>query len=130
MSNLKNNIIVINRGDSYTFDLTINDASAENGCYILEDNDTVYFGLMDPNQPFEDALVRKKYTIDDIDLQDPCGTLTIQINPEDTLDLIPGKYYYAVKLKMDHWVLLDDGENVRVEDVVTVINKTKFIICD
>ena len=123
--NTANNIIVTNRGDSYDFDLTIHDDSSEGGIYKLLDNDTVYLGIMDPHQPFEFALVKKKFTADDY--PDPTSNvITIKINPEDTLDLLPGVYYYAVKLKMDH--ATPDGEEVsRVE---TIIAKTKFIICD
>ena len=118
-----NNNIVMNRGDTYEFDLTIADESSKSGRYELIEDDAIYLGIMDTHQPFEDALVKKKYTADDTD---EMGNLTIVINPEDTLDLIPGKYYYMVKLKMDH---LDDEGN-KVEKVYTVINKTKFIICD
>ena len=125
-----NNIIVMNRGDSYEFDLTISGADTTDGRYRLMEEDAVYFGLMDPGQPFEQALVRKKYTAEDCD---EMGNLVISISPDDTLDLYPGKYFYAIKLHMDH----DDfnpntGEKTgeRVDKVVTVINKTKFIICD
>lgn len=125
-----NNIIVMNRGDSYEFDLTISGADTTDGRYRLMEEDAVYFGLMDPGQSFEQALVRKKYTAEDCD---EMGNLVISISPDDTLDLYPGKYFYAIKLHMDH----DDfnpntGEKTgeRVDKVVTVINKTKFIICD
>lgn len=125
-----NNIIVMNRGDTYEFDLTIDDEASMDGRYRLTGDDAVYFGLMDPGQPFETALVRKKFTAEDTD---EMGNLVITISPEDTLDLYPGKYFYAIKLHLDH----DDidsntGESTgkRIDRVVTVINKTKFIICD
>lgn len=125
-----NNIIVLNRGDSYEFDLTISDDASTDGRYRLVGNDTVYFGLMDPGQPFERALVRKRFTKEDTDEK---GNLMITIEPEDTLDLYPGKYFYAVKLHLDHEDIdvntgLATGDYV--DRVVTVINKTKFIICD
>ena len=129
MGNL-NNIIVMNRGDTYTFDLTLVDNSTETGRYILKDNDAVYFGLMDPGQPFEEALVRKKYTAKDLDSM---GNLVIVLSPEDTLDLYPGKYFYAVKLHLNHEYLdLNTGlpTGQYIDKVITVINKTKFIICD
>lgn len=125
-----NNIIVMNRGDSYDFDLTISDEASTNGRYRLTGDDTVYFGLMDPGQPFEVALVRKKFTVEDTD---DMGNLVISLKPEDTLDLYPGKYFYAIKLHLNHDDIdpntgLPTGD--RVDRVVTVINKTKFIICD
>lgn len=125
-----NNIIVMNRGDSCDFDLTISDEASTSGRYKLTGDDTVYFGLMDPGQPFEVALVRKKFTVEDTD---DMGNLVISLKPEDTLDLYPGKYFYAVKLHLNHDDIdpntgLPTGD--RVDRVVTVINKTKFIICD
>ena len=125
-----NNVIVLNRGDSFSFDLTLNDETAENGRYILKGNDAVYFGLMDPHQPFETAWVRKKYTVADLD--DPeVGNLVINLEPKDTIDLIPGIYYYSVKLKMDHTETDPDTQEVtHVDRVITVINKTKFFLND
>ena len=127
-----NNIIVLNRGDSFSFDLTLNDETAISERYTLQGDDVIYFGLMDPGQPFEFALVRKRYTIEDCD---EAGNLVINLEPEDTLDLIPGVYYYAVKLKMDHdETEIDQNtkeEVIRhVDRVITVINKTKFFLND
>lgn len=114
------NIITLTRGDTYSFELNIDD---DGESYQLTGDDTVYFGIMDPNQRFEDALVKKKFTVDDLD---PAGNLIIQINPEDTLDLLPGRYFYAVKLLRDHL----DEDGTEVYNVETVVDKTKFIICD
>lgn len=125
------NIITINRGDSFDFDLTINLGGAlDTERYILTGSDAIYFGIMDPGQPFEWALVRKKYTVSDTDAM---GNLTISIKPEDTLDLMPGRYYYAVKLHMKHPEIDENtGEETGqiIDKVYTIINKTKFIICD
>ena len=119
--NLAYNIITINRGDTYEFDLTINDDSV-GGRYILQDDDVLYFGLMDPHQKFENALVKKRYTKDDCD---EMGNLNIVIRAEDTLDLLPGVYYYSIKL---HKMKNTDEEFI--DKVITVVNKTKFIIND
>jgi hypothetical protein len=126
---VQNNIIVINRGDSHEFDLTIVDATSADGRYKLIGDDTVYFGIMDPHQMFENALVRKKFTVEDTDA---AGNLTIKIEPEDTLDLLPGTYYYAVKLHLNHEnIQPETGEPIGyIDKVQTVINKTKFFICD
>lgn len=125
-----NNIIVMNRGDTYEFDLTIADNTTADGRYILKGDDAVYFGIMDPGQPFECALVRKKYTIEDTD---EMGNLLITLQPKDTLDLLPGKYYYAIKLHLNHEDIdSNTGEPTGqwIDKVVTVINKTKLVICD
>ena len=115
------NIITINRGDTYDFDLTIYDDSAE-GRYILHDDDVLYFGLMDPHQKFENALVKKRFTKDDCD---EVGNLNIEIKPEDTIDLMPGVYFYSIKLHRR-----SNTELEKVDRVITVINKTKFVIND
>jgi hypothetical protein len=119
-----NNIIVLNRGDSYEFDLTINDETSSDGRYHLKGDDAVYLGIMDPGQPFEEALVRKVITADDADSE---GNFSFEILPEDTLDLLPGKYFYSVKLRMSH---IDEETGESIEKVMTIINKTKFILCD
>ena len=116
------NIITINRGDTYTFDLTIHDDSLDDGRYILQDDDALYFGLMDPHQPFEHALVKKRYTAEDCD---NAGNLTIELRPEDTLDLLPGVYFYSVKLHR-----LKNDDEAYIDRVITIINKTKFVIND
>ena len=122
--NMANNIIKMTRGDTYEFNLTIDDEGSENGKYILQGNDTVYFGLMEPNSAFEQSLVKKIYTEEDCDKD---GNIFITIEPEDTEHLLPGVYYYSVKLEVDH----ENGETYEnIHKVITVINKTKFIILD
>jgi hypothetical protein len=117
-----NNIIMINRGDTFTFDFTIDDGSTDDGRYILKDDDALYFGIMDPHQLFENAIVKRRFTKDDCD---DAGNLIITIRPEDTIDLCPGVYYYAVKLHRH-----TDNEEEYIDEVITIINKTKFIIND
>lgn len=123
---MRNNIIVIPRGESYSFNLSIEDSNAADGYYRLKDDDAVYFGVMDPHQLFENALIRKKYVREDMD---PAGNLNIKIKPEDTIDLFPGVYYYAVKLHKSSPENLELNEP-EIDDVNTIINKTKFIITD
>lgn len=125
----RNNIIILNRGDTYEFDLTIDDDTSVDGRYHLQGDDTIYLGIMDPGQPFEDALVRKSFTVEDVDLN---GNLTIIIEPMDTLDLLPGTYYYAVKIHLQHEnIHPETGELLGyIDKVHTVINKTKFFLND
>ena len=124
--NMAKNIIKMNRGDTYEFNLTIDDEGSESGKYVLQGNDTVYFGLMEPNSAFEQSLVKKIYTEED---RDKDGNIFITIEPEDTEHLLPGVYYYSVKLEVDHEI--GDGETREsIHKVITVINKTKFIILD
>lgn len=118
------NIITLNRGDTFKFTLSIEDESAENGYYILRNDDAVYLGIMDPHQMFENALIKKKYTAEDID---EAGNLLIEITSEDTLDLFPGIYYYTIKLHKSSPATEDEAE---IDEVSTIINKTKLIIND
>jgi hypothetical protein len=124
-----NNIIILNRGDTYEFDLTIADDASPDGRYHLQGDDTVYFGIMDPHQPFEEALVKKKFTVEDTD---SAGNLTAVIEPEDTLDLLPGTYYYAVKVHLQHDnIHPETNENLgQVDKVFTAIHKTKLFLND
>ncbi len=124
-----NNIIVMNRGDSLEFkphEIAFGDYTT----YVLQGDDTLYFGLMDPGQHFEEALVRKVFTTEDINsLED----FVLELEPNDTLDLLPGKYFYAMKLHLDHVEnqATETGYVLKeVDKVVTLINKTKFIIND
>ena len=127
MQTTLNNIIIMTRGDSLTYKPNP-DTLQEFLSYKLSGDDAIYFGLMDPRQPFEEALVRKVYTVDDYEsIED----FRIELNPEDTLDLIPGKYYYAIKLHIDH-IEFDEVTHIATEldQVITLINKTKFILND
>lgn len=124
---VKTTNLVLNRGDSHIFDITVLEIPKgyiSGSEYHMQGDDTIYFGVMDPHQPFEDALIRKKYTKEDFDEED---TLCIKLDPEDTIDLIPGKYYYSIKLAMDH-IDAETGENI--DYVITLVNKSKIIICD
>jgi hypothetical protein len=126
---INNNMIIMNRGDTHEFDLIIEDINLPDGRYRIQGDDTIYFGIMDPHQPFEDALVKKKFTVDDADEE---GNLIIVINPEDTLDLLPGTYYYSVKIHLQHEEINPETNEVLVyvDKVHTVINKTKLFLND
>lgn len=119
------NIIKMNRGDSHDFVLTImaNEECIKDDVYKLIENDKVYFGLMEPNMPFECSILKKVWTAED---QDELGNIVIKLEPKETEFLVPGLYYYAVKLEMNHSDPDDNTKNVY--KVVTIINKTKFII--
>jgi hypothetical protein len=93
-----NGIIYLFRGDSYTNPIIINvgtNLSPIN--YQLKQGDSLYFGLMEPNQSFEEAVLKKKYTyLNDTDSK---GNTLLKIEPKDTLNLKVGKYYYMIKLR-------------------------------
>lgn len=124
-----NNIIRVTRGDSFTLSFTVHDLVNEvnvNDDVLLHSGDSLYFGLMEPNMPFEHALIRKKITADG-DMEE----VTIEFKPEDTEFLLPGLYYYSVKIGRD---FVDDDQSdktpQRPTQVSTLIKKTKFYIID
>lgn len=115
-------IYKINRGDSFNFDLAL---STEKNIELLAIDEVVYFAIMYPNQPIEDAIILRGYTHDDQDVK--TGVITIKLSPSDTRCLLPGVYYYTVKLQKGGTpgVIGDYDEPVEVR---TIIERTKFII--
>ena len=117
-----NGIITVTRGDSFSFPLRINfGTSLEPAGYGMSKNDKVYLAIMEPNQSFESALIKKVYTYEDIDSD---GNILVKFKPKDTQCVLPGKYYYQIKLQRFHSDDLDDY------DVDTVIDKTLFYIME
>lgn len=113
------NIINLVRGDTFSFRLNVDDNSSEDGLYRLTDYDALYLGVTLPHQPFEHAIIKKKYTKAD-QLKD--GNIIAKFISEDTIDLLPGVYYYSVKLRQNI--------GTDYESVTTVINKTKLVLND
>ena len=91
----RNGIIEVNRGDSFELPLFINQGTDITPIrYNMKDsNSEVYVGVMEPNQPFERAIIRKKYTKDDVNEN---GDIVIKFSSNDTVCLLPGKYYYQI----------------------------------
>ena len=91
-------IIEITRGDSFQYPLFINmGTEMYPERYLLKEGDTVYFAVMEPNQRFEDAILKKVYTYEDE--RDEHGDLIIKFDSMDTQYLHTGKYYYTIKIK-------------------------------
>ena len=119
------NIIKINKGDSFSFNIRIPLVTDYTKNYILTPRDAVYFALLYPNQPFEDALILRGYTLEDQDIES--GEITIKITPNDTRHLAPGVYYYTIKLQRGG-TLEVVGDCDEPDEVRTIIERTKFII--
>lgn len=117
-----NGIVTLTRGDYGEIPLFINQG---NKLYpirysLLKDDHSAFiqFFLMQADQSFDDPIIKKTYTTESphTDQRD----LIIQIEPDDTLYLTPGKYYYSVRLIMK----LQDGSY----KTITVIPKRLFFI--
>ena len=117
-----NGIITVNRGDSFSFPLYLNcGTNLEPILYNIDSSVVVYFAVMEPNQPFEEALIKKRYTAADCDEN---GNVIIKFRPKDTQCVLPGKYYYQVKVQRFN---SDDPEDYEVD---TVVDKTLFWITE
>lgn len=113
-----NKIVVVNKGDSLTLTFPINLAGGiELDKYEMAVEDRIYFAVCEPNQAFEDGVVRKILTIDDLDDK---GNVIINLVPADTYYLLPGNYYYEIKLK------IGDTADATIK---TIIPKRKFVVC-
>lgn len=119
----------MNRGDDVDFTFIINsgtpllpvisileDEEFPDGCGF--DREALYFGVMEANQKWEDAIIRKKLTSDD---EDEFGNIHLHLNSEDTENLAPGTYWYMVKVQI--W-----DRELQKFVINTICNKTKFII--
>ena len=118
-----NNIITINRGDTfiYSFYIGIGEPMHQT-IYELQPGDKLYLGVCEPNQPFEDALIKKIFTSSDVSSE---GAIDIVFDASDTLNILPGDYYYSIKLSQPNL------ESSGAEDIVTtIIPRTKFVIIE
>ena len=114
-----NGIVTVNRGDSFELPIVLQTGNSMFPVnYTLQPHDTLYLGIMEPNQPFENAIVRKKFEYTDLDEN---SNIFIRFWPNDTVCLLPGKYYYQVKIQTY-------DEEYKRYDVETIIDKTLFYI--
>ncbi len=112
-----NGIINLMRGDSFTTPIYVNlGTKLSPRYYKLGPLDKLYFGLMEPNQAFEDAVLKKVF--DYTSPQDADGNTLLMLTPTDTEKLLVGQYYYMIKLRT---IDMFGQEMVR-----TVVNPTIF----
>lgn len=123
---LNDNLIILNRGDSFSRPLFLNRGTKLQPMrYILSDGngdvnkeDEIYFAIMEPNQTFENAIIKKKYTYRDLNSN---NDVVIELRPEDTCELIPGQYFFTVKLRIpkDKYVLIPTSNFTSVNDYIS-----------
>jgi hypothetical protein len=112
-----NGIINLMRGDTFTTPIYVNLGSKLSPRYYkLGPADKLYFGLMEPNQAFEDAILKKVF--DHTSPQDSEGNTLLMLKPTDTEKLVVGQYYYMIKLRT---IDMFGQESVR-----TIVNPTIF----
>ena len=114
-----NNMISLTRGDTFQDSLFLNEGTPLKPIrYILQEGDQVFLGVTEPNQPFEKALIKKKFTNANLNED---GDVIITFEHTDTACLLPGKYFYEIKLvrTVNNQTLVD-----------SVIPKTQFNILE
>lgn len=115
-----NGIITLHAGDSFVAPLFLNAGDIITPIrYILQGDDKLYVGIMEPGQPFECALIRKMLTVDDLNED---GDPELKLSPEDTERVMPGLYFYEAKLVYTR----EDGK----EFIETVIPKKKVYVLE
>lgn len=114
-----NGIITVSRGDDFQLPLFINQGTETKPIrYVLAEKDLVQFRLMSPNQSFENAIIKKDYTYQDVNEH---GDVVVKFNREDTLLLLLGKYYYEIKIKLYN-------SETQGYEINTITPKTEFFI--
>lgn len=112
-------IITHTRGDTLMEPIFINMGTYTRPVrYSLQPGDKLYFGLMEPNTYFEYSILKKVY--DHTSPKNMFGDTILELKPEDTEFLIPGTYYYEIKLQQ-----FDD---LGKEYITTITPKTLFYI--
>ena len=118
----KNKNVVINRGDTFLLPVELNVGSGARPDYHeMVDGDMLYFALLEPNQKWEDAILKKVF-----DAKNWANNKeNIPFSSEDTEYLMPGKYYYQVKLYIAKDYRMNNNESV-----TTVVPRRSFIILE
>ncbi len=115
----KNNVITIVKGDYTKFPIELYIGKFPYRSVMqLEEGDIAFFGIMCAKDGFDQAIVKKELTVDDLD---EYGNLWVTLLPEDTINLDVGTYYYEVKV---YYV------EEEIEHIDTVINKSRLIVLD
>ena len=122
-----NNIVRIHKGDTFQLPVLINKCTtAEEDIYLLQDEDQVFLSVCEPNQEFQKGIIRK---IASKTNQNDDGVVIFKFNESDTINLLPGTYYYEVKLVCMNALDENLSENITY-DITTIVAKRKFIIMD
>ncbi len=120
----KNNVITLTRGDYLKIPVVITRGRFPYDTeWTLEEGDYAFFGLMEPNKFFDEAILKKELTSEDLDSE---GNLYVEILPEDTMNLCPGVYYYEIKVLYKEF---ENSEDYKTH-IDTIVQKTKFILVD
>lgn len=131
-----NGIVTMNAGDYFELPLYAYTKAEDNSGMLVPlkysdifkyDTTELWFSIIEPFQPFEHGLVRKKVNKDTVYRNGTAEDLFIILNSSDTMDLLPGTYYYEVKIvektASENNYLCADGFKIN-----TIIPRRKFFI--
>ena len=114
-----NGIVHLMRGDSFSMPIKVNvGTKLQPEYYSLGENDSLHFALCEPHQAFEDAVITKEFTKDS--KKDSNGHIILELESEETKDLLVGKYYYQIKLNTK-----TSDDKIKVK---TIVLPTQFFI--
>lgn len=114
-------IVTITRGDSFEAVVFVNQGTLLVPVrYEVTGTDNLFLGIMEPNQLFENAIIRKVFNGNSKKTED--GDIIISLEPYETEHLHPGTYYYSIKLQQF------DEDNNNKEYVTTIVPKTLLYI--
>ena len=127
MFNIQNNrIITIVRGDTIEIPLFINaNTDLDPISYPFGFNDKVYFVIMESHQDFNCGVVRHEYGYEDLN---ESGDIVIKLSHDDTVNLLPGDYFYEIKLLTRTTEEVNGQTLILKEELDTIVPRTKFII--
>lgn len=118
----QNNMICLTRGDTFIAPLFINQGTKMVPIrYNLNNHPsaTLYLGITEPNQPFEEAVIRKIYSkVLTPNAINKNGDVQVELKSTDTECLLPGRYYCEIKIQFT---------SGRID---TVVPKTEFQIVE
>ena len=152
---MANNIITLTKGDTFDFNISVFEDIYGSYYTSAKAGDRIVFRILLPNQSFYDTIgkdelnsevdgdfenytytelaeyVKTKYNKDlalfskhiELTDNDPNDECIFYIEHEDTLHMAPGVYYYTVKQ-------IREATTEYPKQVVTIIDKTKFVLND
>lgn len=123
-----NKVITLTRGDTFEYKYMIDlgmvfDNENHSYChnyYTMQEKDHLYFALMEPNQRFDEATIKRIYGIDSFEEDH----INIKLSSDDTWYLNTGKYYYTIKLEK----YIETVDGVDKYNVITTQPNTLFFL--
>lgn len=113
-------LITVHRGDTFNLPLSLNVGTPLNiSNFGMQQGDVARLRLFVANEPWEDYVLSKDATIENVTIENEIEYVTFSFNERDTQHIIAGEYYYELKV-------LSTRDNV--DYITTVIPRRKFVI--